>query len=172
MSEIWKDGSFAADEWAQIADGEDLPSDQPALVSLQRWRQDREALAGRNAAVGLVLEPDSEWDDIRADLQHIPVVAINFPKYADGRGFSFARLLRDRDGYGGEIRAIGDYFVDQMPYLRRVGIDAFVVSDPQMRKALQAGLWPEVPLYLQPVDENSEVPEGTRPWARRPAASD
>lgn len=168
MSEIWKDGAFAEDIWTMVADGEDIPTDKPALVSLQRWRADREQLSARNIPVGLVFEPDAQWDDLANDLSRFPVVAVAFPKYADGRGFSIARLLRDRDGYEGEIRAVGDYFLDQMPYLRRVGIDAFVISDPYVRKALERGDWPEVPYYMQPIEDDLEVPAGTRPWARRP----
>ena len=168
MSEIWKDGAFAEDEWVVVPDSEPVPADRPALVALQRWRDERDALDGRNAPVGLVLKPDSLWDDVVSDLPRFPVIAVSFPKYADGRGFSIARLLRDRDGYEGEIRAVGEYFVDQMPYLRRVGFDAFAISDPHVRKALADGVWPEVPYYLQPIEDGLEVPAGTRPWARRP----
>ena len=169
MTEIWRDGAFAEDAWIMVADDANIPIDDPALVSLNRWRVERESLAGRNAPVGVVFEPNSEWRDIAADLPRFPVIAIAFPKYADGRGFSIARLLRDRDGYQGEIRAFGGYFADQMPYMRRVGIDSFVISDPQVRQALERNVWPEVPYYLQPVDDEREVPAGKRPWARRPA---
>lgn len=169
MSEIWKDGAFAEDEWTLISDEEDIPADKPVLVSLQRWRDERDSLSARNAPIGLVFEPDAEWKDLASDLPRFPVVAVTFPKYADGRGFSIARLLRDRDSYSGEIRAVGDYFLDQMPYLRRVGVDAFVISDPYVRKALERGDWPEVPYYMQPIEDDLEVPAGTRPWARRPA---
>jgi uncharacterized protein (DUF934 family) len=168
LSEIWKDGAFAEDDWIILADGADAPIDAPLLVPLPRWREERDAFAARNAPAGLVLEPDAVWDDLRSDLPRFPVIAVNFPKYADGRGFSIARLLRDRDGYRGEIRAIGDFFIDQMPYLRRVGFDAFAITDSHVRKALAEGIWPEVPYYLQPAGEGLEVPAGTRPWARRP----
>jgi phosphoadenosine phosphosulfate reductase len=168
LTEIWKNGAFAEDEWIHVADDDDVPPGKPVLVSLPRWRSDRQSLSGRNAPIGLVLEPDADWRDITADLPRFPVIAVAFPKYADGRGFSIARLLRERDGYAGEIRAFGDYFTDQMPYLRRVGFDAFVISDPHVRKALERGVWPEVPVYLQPIDDASEVPAGTRPWVRRP----
>ncbi len=168
MSEIWKDGGFAADEWVTLKDDERLAGDKPTLVSLRRWRRDRDVLAARNAPVGLTFQPDAIWDDIKDDLSRFPVIAIAFPKYADGRGFSIARLLRDRDGYRGEIRAFGKFFADQMPYMRRVGFDAFVIDDPKLRKGLERGVWPEVPLYLQPIDDNREAPAGPRPWARRP----
>lgn len=151
-----------------VSDDEPIPADRPAFVSLPRWRTERDELSSRNAALGLLLDPDSVWNDIVEDLPRFPAIAIAFPKYADGRGFSIARLLRDRDGYGGEIRAVGDFFVDQMPYLRRVGFDAFALGDPKLRDALSRGVWPEVPFYLQPAEGDRESPESTRPWARRP----
>jgi phosphoadenosine phosphosulfate reductase len=85
----------------------------------------------------------------------------------DGRGFSIARLLRDRDNYQGEIRAVGEFIVDMMPLMRRVGIDSFDVTSDNVKKALDRGVWPEVPEYYQPLGEAPEVPAGTRPWARR-----
>lgn len=169
MSEIWKDGAFAADDWIVVADEEPMPPAGAALVSLRRWRGERETLAGRNAPVGLVLEPDAEWSDVAGDLPRFPVIAIAFPKFMDGRGFSIARLLRDRDSFAGEIRAIGEFTLDQMPLMRRVGIDAFAVADANVRKGLERGAWPEVPVYMQPIEADREVPAGTRPWARRPA---
>ena len=79
-----------------------------------------------------------------------------------------ARLLRERDGYEGEIRAVGTYIIDQVPMMTRVGIDAFATVDPILIAAFEKGEWPEVPLYLQPaLDRGREVPAGTRPWARR-----
>jgi uncharacterized protein (DUF934 family) len=167
---LWKNGRFVEDDWRVIEDEEALPETDKAIVSLARWRSEHEALAGRNAPLGLLIPPGSDWRDIVADLPRFPVVAVTIPKYADGRASSIARLLRDRDGYAGEIRVIGDYILDQMPYMRRVGIDAFQVDDPVLQQALERGEWPEVTDYLQPaLDSNSEVPAGTRPWARRKA---
>ncbi len=68
----------------------------------------------------------------------------------------------------GEIRAVGAYIIDQVPMMMRVGIDAFLTDDPILVAAFEKGEWPEVPHYLQPAfDRGSEVPAGTRPWARR-----
>ncbi len=144
MSDIWKDGVFAADEWIVIADEDAVPPAGAVLVSLQRWQSERDALAGRNAPLGLVFEPDADWSDITDDLARFAVIAIAFPKFMEGRGFSIARLLRDRDGFTGEIRAVGEFTLDQMPLMRRVGIDAFTVNDANVRKALDRGDWPEV----------------------------
>ena len=165
---LWKSGAFVEDNWQVVPDGEPVPADVPVVLSLKRWREERAALAGRNAPVGLVMEPGSVWTDIAADLPRFPLIVVTIPKYADGRAFSIARLLRERDGYKGEIRATGTYIIDQVPYMMRVGIDAFETSDPVLIRAFETGVWPEVPHYLQPAfDEGKTVPEGTRPWIRR-----
>jgi phosphoadenosine phosphosulfate reductase len=107
---------------------------------------------------------------VAADLARFPVIVVTIPKYADGRAFSIARLLRDRDGYAGEIRATGTYIIDQVPFMMRVGFDAFETSDPVLIRAFETGVWPEVPHYLQPAfDEGKTVPAGTRPWIRKKA---
>jgi uncharacterized protein (DUF934 family) len=167
---LWKDGGFVEDFWLIVADDAAIPDGAPAIVSLKRWRDERAALAARNAPLGLLIAPGSKWDDLVGDLSRFPVIAVTIPKYADGRAFSIARLLRDRDHYGGEIRAIGDYIIDQVPLMRRVGIDAFQTSDPILIKALERGDLPEVAHYLQPALEGTaELPAGTRPWRRKRA---
>lgn len=164
---LWKDGHFSEDRWHLVADDQPLGAGQ-AILSLARWRSERDGLLARNAPIGLLLPPDAEWRDIAADLPRFPVIAVAIPKFGDGRAFSIARLLRQRDGYAGEIRAIGVYTIDQMPLMRRVGIDAFLVEDELTLRQLERGVWPEVRDYLQPVDDRREVPAGTRPWIRRP----
>src|SRR5258707_8667603 len=164
---VWKNDRFVDDSWQIVADDAPIPDSAPAIVSLKRWRDERAVLTVRNAPLGLLIAPGSKWDDIVGDLPRFPVVAVTIPKYADGRAFSIARLLRERDHYAGEIRAVGNYIIDQVPLMRRVGIDAFETSDPILIKALASGKWPEVPHYLQPALENaSEVPAGARPWGR------
>jgi phosphoadenosine phosphosulfate reductase len=165
---LWKSGAFVEDNWKLVPDGEPVPADVPVVVSLKRWREEREVLAGRNAPLGLVFEPGSQWTDIIADLPRFPLIVVTIPKYADGRAFSIARLLRERDGYKGEIRATGVYIIDQVPFMMRVGIDAFETSDPIVVAAFEKGEWPEVPHYLQPAwPGDGEVPAGTRPWIRK-----
>ena len=167
---LWKDGQFVEDAWQIVADETPVPESVPAIVSLQRWRDQRDGLSGRNAPLGLLIAPGSKWDDVVDDLPRFPVIAVTIPKYADGRAFSIARLLRERDHYAGEIRAIGEYIIDQVPLMRRVGIDAFQTNDPVLIKAFERGDWPEVPHYLQPALEGAaEVPAGTRPWRRKKA---
>ena len=167
---LWKDGQFIANEWRLVPKGVPLPHGVKAIVRLDRWKAERAVLSQRAEPLGLLLAPDSDWTEIIADLSRFAVIAVSFPKFADGRAFSIARLLRERDGYDGEIRAIGDYFIDQVPFMKRVGIDAFETDDPVLKNALGNGEWPEVAHYLQPgVTGAAEVPAGTRPWARRTA---
>ena len=167
---LWKNGRFIDDDWTIVPDGEPLPENGKAIVSLKRWREDRATLETRAAPLGLLIAPGDQWTDIAADLERFAVIALAIPRYADGRAFSIARLLRERDGYAGEIRALGTYIIDQVPLMARVGIDAFLTDDAILIAALARGDWPEVPHYLQPaLDGTGEVPAGTRPWARRRA---
>lgn len=166
---LWKNGSFVDDAFRRVADDEPFADGEAVIVSLARFRAERDALLARAAPLGVVIEPGADWTDIVADLPRLAVVAADLPKFADGRAFSIGRLLRDRDGFTGELRAVGAFFLDQIPFLKRVGFDAFSTDDPLVLKGLREGRWPEVTEYLQPVADQGEVPAGTRPWARRPA---
>ena len=165
---LWKNGAFIANEWRFVPGHEPLPRGVKVLVELERWIGARDELMKRQEPIGLMLAPDSDWSKVAADLSHFAVIAVSFPKFADGRSFSLARLLREREGFAGEIRAVGDYFIDQVPMMKRIGINAFETDDPLLKKALSAGVWPDVTNYLQPaLNGTSEVPAGTRPWARQ-----
>ncbi len=97
--------------------------DPRSLVSLERWRAERDALP---ADVGVVLPNDTAPEAIGpGELDSLRLLAIEFPKYTDGRGYSLARLLRERLGYSGELRAVGNVLHDQLLYMSRCGFDAF-----------------------------------------------
>lgn len=162
---IWQEGAFHRDAW-RVAGREDAIGDAPTIVSKTRWLAERDALRGRVGAIGLVLEPGERLDDIAEDLGGFGVIALDFPKYSDGRAFSTAALLREKYGYGGELRAVGNVLNDQIALMRRVGFDSFAVAHAPTRAALEAGLLSEVTLYYQP-SVRAEVPAGARPWLRR-----
>jgi uncharacterized protein (DUF934 family) len=166
---LWRNGRFEADEWSTVADDEAVP-DGPAVLPLARFLAEREALAGRNAPLGVLVAPGESIEALTPHLAEVALVVLPFPKFSDGRSLSKARLLRERHGFGGEIRATGDVLIDQMPLMRRCGIDVYEVENPVTRRQLTDGKWPEVPLYLQPVGSSrqGEVAAGGRPWARRP----
>jgi uncharacterized protein (DUF934 family) len=162
---IWRDGAFHADAWVHAVDGEPLP-DAPVMLPKKRWLAERDALAGRSVLLGLCLDAGEGIDDIAADLPRFSLIALAFPKFSDGRAFSTARLLRDKHGYAGELRAVGNVLSDQIPFMRRVGFDALEVSHAPTRHALAEGRVAEMTLHYQPTAVG-EPPAGTRPWLRR-----
>lgn len=165
---LWRHGRFEADEWTYTADDEAV-GEGPAILPLERFLAERDALAPRNAPLGVIVAPGQSLDELAPHLTRVMLVALPFPKFSDGRSMSTARLLRERHGFGGEIRATGDVLIDQMPLMRRCGVDAFEVDGGVTRAQLKAGKWPDLPLYLQPVGSvEGEVLAGARRWARRP----
>jgi phosphoadenosine phosphosulfate reductase len=165
---VWKAGGFVADDWRVVADDAPLADGGQAVVSLKRWRSDRAALAARTAPLGLAIAPGETWTDVAADLARFPLIVVTIPKYADGRAFSVARLLREKHGFTGELRAVGAVLSDQIPYMRRVGFDTFAVTHTPTRRALAEGRIPEVTLHYQPATA-ADPPGSTRPWLRRSA---
>ena len=119
-------GQTAVDAWQLVREGQ--PADgTPAIVPLDEWLADK-----GNELRAPWLAADTELDDaLVARLAAAPLIAIDFPKFTDGRGYSLARLLRERHGYEGEIRAIGDVLVDQLFFMRRCGFDGFSLREDQ-----------------------------------------
>jgi uncharacterized protein (DUF934 family) len=119
-----------------------IPANGKVLVPLAVWLARKEELAGRMAAgeLGLWLESYELVEDLVASVTNIndlPVIAVSFPRFADGRGFSIATLLRTRYGYRNELRAIGDVLRDQLFYMKRCGFDAYLMRpDRSVEEAL------------------------------------
>ncbi|GAA0779333.1 DUF934 domain-containing protein [Roseibium denhamense] len=166
MTTIFKDGEFAEEAWTRV-DAETGQVDGNALVPQKLFLAEPEAYLSGPAQTAVVVEPGDDVEELGAYLDRLAYVGVDFPSFADGRGFSAARVLREQMGYKGDIRAIGKYILDQVPLARRCGVSSFEISKPEVLKALKAGEWPEVTKYLQPVGTVDEIPEGTRPWARR-----
>ncbi|MXN66260.1 DUF934 domain-containing protein [Stappia sp. GBMRC 2046] len=166
---IYKNGIFGPNEWAVLEDEADLPESGKVLVSPDRFLA-LEGSAPEGVELGVVIRAGEKAERLVAHLAKLPMVAIDFPKFSDGRGYSSARLLREKFGYKGELRAIGDVLIDQIPFMIRCGIGSFEISHAPTRRALEEDRLNEVPIYLQPVGRDGEVPLGTRPWARRRVA--
>lgn len=128
MSKLIKSNAFTSDNYAQVGDDAALP-EGPVLVSLARFEKEREALLARNTPVGVLLQSDQSPEKLGDDVMRLSLVALDFPKFRDGRAFSWARMLRTRLGFTGEIRAVGDFLYDQISYQHRVGFDAWLVPD-------------------------------------------
>jgi uncharacterized protein (DUF934 family) len=121
-----------------VKDEEALPAGKDVVVSLARFKGDADALASHDARVGVQVEPTEDIDDVASKLAKLPLLAIHFPKFGDGRGYSHARRLRDRFGFKGELRAVGEVLTDQLFYMMRCGFDAFaLVEGKDVQAALQ-----------------------------------
>jgi len=121
-----KDNAFIENTYARVADEETLP-EGAVVVSLKRFHAEREALLARNTPLGVRLTADQSPEALGTDVHHFAVIELEFPKFKDGRAYSWARILRQRTGYKGELRAVGDVLRDQWLFMSRVGIDAFEV---------------------------------------------
>ncbi len=146
-------GTFAADPWARRE-----------VLTVAELRERGDALP---SPLGLRLDPGLALDSIAAVVPTATLITISFPKFVDGRGYSMGRLLRSRHGYTGEMRATGDVLYDELQFMIRCGFDAFEITDAATLDLLRAGRG-ATPFdrFYQPGPE-PEVPEGTRPWARR-----
>jgi uncharacterized protein (DUF934 family) len=109
----------------------DFPDQAELIVPTALWRSRREDLLDRSGGTGVWLDSSEQPESIAEDLPLLAVVAVNFPQFTDGRGYSTARLLRERYGYRGELRAIGDVLRDQLYYLTRCGFNAFALRADQ-----------------------------------------
>jgi uncharacterized protein (DUF934 family) len=132
--------AIAADGFVTLADDAPLPQSGGAIVSLSRFQKERDSLLARNSPIGVQLKAEENPELLGADVQRFSVIALEFPKFRDGRAFSWARMLRTRLGFTGQIRAVGDFLYDQVAYQKRVGFDAWVVPEgfsiDQFRRAL------------------------------------
>lgn len=138
MPSVIKNREIVEDHWHSAADEDDLPTGS-VIVSLARWQRERDTLLKRQEPVGVRLPNTADVADLAKDLPSLALVALEFPKFSDGRAYSQARLLRERYGYRGEIRATGDVLRDQLFFMARSGFDAFVLrSDRDPQDALQA----------------------------------
>ena len=126
---LLKGGKLIDDPWVHIADEVAVPASGPVIVGLKRWRGERETLLKRTDPVGVRLKSDHTAGDVAEDLEHLGVVALAFPVFTDGRAYTNARRLRERYGYKGEIRAIGNVLRDQYLFMGRCGFDALEVKE-------------------------------------------
>jgi phosphoadenosine phosphosulfate reductase len=163
---LFKDGAFIADPFRPWAEGDDPASVRYTHVPVAVFLAHREAILANPHPLGLLISPADKVEDVVADLGRFASVAIAFPAFTDGRGYSSARMLVERHGYAGELRAVGDVLADQIPLMWRCGVNALVVQHAPTRKALETGALATVDIFYQPVGK-TEVPVGTRPFLRR-----
>jgi uncharacterized protein (DUF934 family) len=171
MPRLIKDGAIVEDRWMLLRDAvalTEVPARGPAIVPLALWRTEHAALAARGEAA-VWLKPDDDPDALARDVATLPLIAVDFPRFSDGRGYSIGRLLREEYAFAGELRAIGDVLRDQLYYLRQCGFNAFAVrADRDLQDALkglgdfsdnyQATVERRVPLFRRRIDDATNVP--------------
>lgn len=123
-----KQGRLATDLFVHVADGAELPGDGAVLVTAERFLADPEALLRRPGKLGVIWPNNRNLDELVPHLDRLASVALVFPTFRDGRAYSQARLLRERYGYDGELRATGQILRDQFVFMTRAGFDAFEVK--------------------------------------------
>jgi uncharacterized protein (DUF934 family) len=135
MAHLIKNRSVAVDAWKTLELAEDetpeavtLPAGE-VIFPLAVWRARKAEIVSCHKRIGLLLQPDDRVEEVAADLDYFVVIAVHFPKFVDGRGYSTAALLRQRYRYQGELRAVGDVLHDQLFFMKRVGFDSYALKD-------------------------------------------
>lgn len=168
MAQLIKHGVATTDSWQilDLAAGESpetvaLPEGD-VIFPLAVWQARKDEIVSR-PTIGLLLQPADRVEDVAGDLASFNLIAVNFPKFVDGRGYSTAALLRQRYGYTGELRAVGDVLHDQLFFMRRVGFDSYALKDGKsLDYAITAGFKPFTEAYQGATDQ-------AQPYFRRRA---
>ena len=160
MSQLIKQRVVADDRWTLVREATSIAElpDDAVIVPLALWQGRRAALIARGEA-GVWLAPDEDPAALAADIGRLPLIAIDFPQFTDGRGYSHARLLRERYGYAAELRAIGDVQRDQLYYLSQCGFDAFAIREGKDAADALAS--------LDDFDDGYQLTQRRTPWFRR-----
>ena len=140
MPQLIKDRAIVDDRWTLLRDAEQfatVSADALVIVPLAYWQEQRDVLSARGI-VGVWLAPKDDPAALADDVDRLPLIAVDFPQFTDGRGYSTGRLLREKYGFKGELRAIGDILRDQLFYLYACGFNAFAVRvDRDLTDALK-----------------------------------
>ena len=140
------------DRYQRLEDTAPIPAEGAILVSLARFNAERDALLSRRDRLGVWLAAKEQPATLAGFLDRLALVALDFPVFSDGRAFSSARLLRERHGYKGEVRAIGDVLCEQLPFMLRSGFDSFDMKSPKALAEFRAVVG-EVRVVYQPTGD-------------------
>ncbi len=159
MSEqiIYDNGDIHNNEWLLLELNDELTiANIPigkVIVPSSLWQPNQKSLAERSDDIGVLLESDTNIDEIAEQLLAIKLIAINFPVFTDGRGYSIARSLREHYNYKGEIRAVGDVMQDQLYYMRRCGFNSFMLKQGRSLSLAVKALFPFKESYQAAIDQ-------------------
>jgi uncharacterized protein (DUF934 family) len=152
-----KDGKLVTDPFVDASAAESSPPSGAVIVSLEQWQKHRDALLARGTPLGIRLHSDQAPELIADDVHKFALIALEFPKFRDGRAYSYARLLRERYGFKGELRAVGDVLLEQLFFMLRVGVDALdVVQSPDPVAAFQTAV-SDFSVWYQPTADGRKT---------------
>lgn len=149
MGDLLLNGQTATDDWQIIDDDSAIPAGGKVIIGWDRWKAEATSLASTDAEIGVAIPNDLDVAAEGGKLVDANMISIDFPAFSDGRGYSQARLLRERFSFKGQIRATGDVLADQAYYMFRCGFDALVPRhDQEMPQMAQS--WKDFNLAYQP----------------------
>ncbi len=138
MGKIIRKRQIVEDDWTLFADDAEIPADSQPIVTLARYKKEGGQLIERFAKLGVRVPSDKLPQDI-PNIDKLALIAIEFPKFSDGRGYTVGRMLRDRHNSTGELRAVGWVIREWMSYMERCGFDAWELKPGKpLESALQA----------------------------------
>jgi uncharacterized protein (DUF934 family) len=136
---LLRDGLIVVDDWHYAApELEPTAWDDASIVPYERWLSARQAQLAPGLRLGVLLEPDQPVEPLAADCERLKLVALRFPSFSEGRGYSQARLLRERWKFRGELRAVGHVRRDLLFFMARCGCNAFELPDAEFEAAATA----------------------------------
>jgi uncharacterized protein (DUF934 family) len=163
---LWTLDGFRPDDWVRAGEREaGRPTILPLSVFLEIGEPERKAARD---FLAVEIAPAEGIDDLLPHLEDLPLVALSFPSFTDGRAYSKAELLRGRHGFQGRLRAVGDILIDQIPLMIRTGFTEFSVASEAAIRRLEAGRTGGLPLHYQPAAVSAARPAGSYSWRRLP----
>lgn len=165
MTRIWKETGFVEnDPWVIETDEKKAEGEERPLLSIDQLIE--LADTSNEVGFGVVVKPADDVRRLEPYLYRLELVAVEFPAFNDGRGFSHASLLRDRLSYKNELRAVGDVLIDQVPLMLRCGFDSFAVTNATALKRLSENRLPGISVHYQPTARTAAAGEAYS-WRRR-----
>ena len=162
MTKIWNESGFVADDpWIIETEEVQVGSNEKAILGLDDFLAKTDEMG-----LGVLINPADDVRRLEGHLDRLALVAVAFPAFNDGRAFSHASLLRSRLGFAGEVRAVGDVLIDQIPLMLRCGVDSFAVSNATALKRLAENRLPGINNHYQPTARPSQD-VGSYSWRRR-----
>jgi len=162
MTKIWNESGFVTDDpWIIETEEVQAGSNEKAILGLDDFLAKTD-----ETGLGVLINPADDVRKLEGHLDRSALVAVAFPAFNDGRAFSHASLLRSRLGFAGEVRAVGDVLIDQIPLMLRCGIDSFAVSNATALKRLAENRLPGIDNHYQPTARASQD-VGSYSWRRR-----